>query len=105
MVGDAQGYRFVPASVTIKVGDTVRWTNVSGGPHDVTFWSDSIPANAASVLQAHMPQTTAPLTGPLLSDPNATYTISFAGAPAGTYSYYCTPHLALGMKGKIVVQT
>jgi plastocyanin len=104
MVGDASGYRFVPATVTIKVGDTVRWTNVSGGPHDVTFWSDSIPAGAASGLQARMTQTTAPLTGPLLSAPNATYTISFAGAPAGTYGYYCTPHLALGMKAKIVVE-
>ena len=104
MIGDATGYRFVPATVTIKVGDTVRWTNVSGGPHDVTFWSDSIPAGAASRLQASMMQTTAPLTGPLLAAPNATYTISFAGAPAGTYQYYCTPHLALGMKAKIIVE-
>lgn len=104
MVGDASGYRFVPATVTIKVGDTVRWTNVSGGPHDVTFWSDSMPSGAASRLQASMTQTTAPLTGPLLTAPNATYTISFAGASAGAYGYYCTPHLALGMKGKIVVQ-
>jgi plastocyanin len=104
MVGDATGYRFVPATVTIKVGDTVRWTSVSGGPHDVTFWPDRIPAGAVSRLQASMAQTMAPLTGPLLTAPNATYTISFAGAPAGTYEYYCTPHLALGMTAKIVVE-
>ncbi len=104
MIGGATGYTFVPATVTIKSGDTVRWTNVSGGPHNVTFWSDSIPAGAGSRLQAAMPQQMSPLAGPLLSAPNATYTISFAGAPAGTYAYYCTPHLALGMKGKIVVQ-
>ncbi|MFN2566018.1 MAG: plastocyanin/azurin family copper-binding protein [Gemmatimonadaceae bacterium] len=104
MVGDATGYRFVPATVTIKAGDTVRWTNASGGPHNVTFWSDSIPAGATTRLQASMPQTTSPLTGPLLTTPNATYAISFAGAPAGTYAYYCTPHLALGMKAKVVVE-
>jgi len=104
MVGDATGYRFVPATVTIKAGDTVRWTNVSGGPHDVAFWSDSLPAGAPARLQASMSEQIAPLAGALLTTPNATYTISFAGMPAGTYAYYCTPHLALGMKGRIVVE-
>lgn len=33
----------------------------------------------------------------------ATYTISFANVPPGTYAYYCTPHLALGMKGKLTI--
>jgi plastocyanin len=104
MLADAQGYRFDPASITIKPGDGVRWTVVSGIPHNVTFWSDSIPPLAVPTLRANMPQATAPLTGPLLMNPSQTYTISFAGAPAGTYHYYCTPHLALGMKGTIVVQ-
>ena len=27
-----------------------------------------------------------------------------ANAPAGEYKYYCLPHLALGMKGKLTVQ-
>jgi plastocyanin len=103
MIGDATGYRFVPATVTIKSGDTVRWTNVSGGPHNVTFWSDSLPAGAAAWLNASMPQVMSPLTGPLLMTANATYAISFR-APAGTYEYYCMPHLALGMKAKIVVE-
>ena len=104
MLGDASGYRFSPVSLTIKRGDAVRWTNVSGGPHNVTFWADSIPAGAQAPLAANMPGTTAPLTGPLLLTPNQTYTISFANVPAGTYKYYCTPHLALGMKAIIQVQ-
>jgi plastocyanin len=104
MVGDAKGYRFEPNNLTIKVGDGVKWVNVTGGPHNVTFWSDSIPAGAAAKLGANMPQTTAPLTGPLLVTPNQTYTVSFAGLPPGTYHFYCTPHLALGMIGKITVQ-
>jgi plastocyanin len=104
MVGDAKGYRFEPSTITIKAGDGVKWVNVTGGPHNVTFWSDSVPAGAAAVLGKNMPQTTAPLTGPLLVTPNQDYTVSFAGAPKGTYHFYCTPHLALGMKGTITVQ-
>jgi plastocyanin len=104
MVGDASGYRFVPATVTIKSGDTVRWTNVAGGPHNVTFWSDSIPAGALTPLQTGMPQQMSPLSSQLLTAPNATYAVSFAGAPAGKYAYYCMPHLALGMKATIVVE-
>jgi plastocyanin len=100
MVGDT----YDPPSITIKPGDGIRWTVVSGQPHDVTFWADSIPPQAQAVLVANMPQTAAPLTGELLLNPSQTYTISFAGAPAGTYHYYCTPHLALGMKGVVIVQ-
>lgn len=104
MVGDAKGYRFEPANFSIKVGDGARFTNVSGGPHDVTFWPDSIPSGVAAQLSANMPNTTAPLTGPLLTAPNQTYVVSFAGLKPGVYHYYCTPHLALGMKGVITVQ-
>lgn len=104
MLGDDKGYRFDPVSVTVKVGDAVKWTNVSGGPHNVTFWADSIPAGAAAQLGANMPNTMAPLTGPLLVNPNATYVVSFAGVKPGVYHYYCTPHLALGMKGTVTVQ-
>ena len=104
MLGDATGYRFDPATVTIKKGDAVRWTVVSGPPHNVTFWPDSIPQGASAQLGANMPQTMAPLSGPLESTIGGTYTVSFAGVPAGTYKYYCTPHLAMGMKGQVTVQ-
>ncbi len=104
MIGDAKGYRFEPANFSVKVGDGARFTNVSGGPHDVTFWADSIPAGAAAQLSANMPNTMAPVTGPLLTTPNQTYVVSFAGLKPGVYHYYCTPHLALGMRGVITVQ-
>lgn len=104
MLGDAQGYRFEPATLTIKRGDAVRWTVVSGPPHNVTFWSDSIPNGASTQLQANMPQTIAPLSSPLEPSIGATYTVSFAGVPAGAYRYYCTPHLAVGMKAQLTVQ-
>lgn len=104
MVGDASGYKFDPSNLTIKVGDGVKFTVASGPPHNVTFWPDSIPSGAAGQLSANMPNTTAQLTGPLLMNPNDTYVVSFAGVPAGTYKFYCTPHLALGMHGQITVQ-
>ena len=104
MLGDDKGYRYDPETLTIKSGDAVRWTVVSGIPHNVTFWEDSIPAAGSAQLSANMTATVAPFTGPMLSAVNDTYTMSFAGVPPGTYGYYCTPHLALGMKGKIVVQ-
>lgn len=104
MIGDAQGYRFDPKSITIKVGDGLKFTNVTGGPHNVTFSPDSIPAGAQAQLQANMPNTTAPLTGPLLINANDSYTVSFAGVKPGVYHFYCTPHLALGMRGQVTVQ-
>ena len=104
MLGDASGYRYDPVNLTIKAGDGVRWTMVSGPPHNVSFWADSIPAGAAASLTSAMAQQTGPLTGPLLMQQNETYTMSFAGAPKGTYRYYCTPHLAMGMKATITVQ-
>ena len=104
MVLEGTSYKYVPDELTIKSGDVVRFHNVSGGPHNVSFWADSIPSGAADVLKAGMPDQMAPLEGSLLTEPNAIYTVNFAGAPAGEYKYYCLPHLALGMKGKLKVE-
>jgi plastocyanin len=101
---DGATYKFEPASVTIKAGDVISFVNVSGGPHDIVFYADSIPAGGAAVLDAGMPDKTAPLSGPMVGDPNAAYKVSFANAPAGVYKYYCLPHQAMGMKGEIIVQ-
>lgn len=104
MIGDEKGYRFEPASVTIKAGDGLKFTNVSGGPHNIAFDPSQIPADVQAQLNANMPNTTSPLTGPLLTQPNETYTISFANIKPGTYEGHCVPHLALGMKISITVQ-
>jgi plastocyanin len=95
---------FEPKSITIAPGATVRFTNVSGGPHNITFWQDSIPAGAATALNAGMQNRMDNLSGPFLQAPNETYDVSFANAPKGTYKGYCTPHLPLGMKITIKVQ-
>jgi len=100
---DGKTYHYIPKTLTIKAGDVVNFHNVSGGPHNVAFWGDSIPAGAAAVLQAAMPNQMQPLVGSMLVEPNAVYTINFTGAPAGEYKMYCLPHLAMGMTGAITV--
>lgn len=103
MMLEGSTYKYEPSSLTVKPGDVVVFHNVSGGPHNVEFYPDSIPAGAASALDAGMSDRMGPLQGPLLTEPNATYTVSFAGAPTGTYKFFCLPHVALGMKGEITV--
>lgn len=103
MVLEGTAYMYVPAQLTIKVGDRVNFHNVSGGPHNVQFWADSIPAGAAEPLGAGMPDQMSPLAGPLLVEPNAVYSVTFANVPAGDYKFYCLPHLANKMVAQITV--
>ena len=95
---------FEPTTLTIAPGTTVRFINVSGGPHDIAFYADSIPKGAAEVLKKGMPNQMMDLASPFLQQPNEKYDVSFAGAPAGTYKGYCLPHVALGMKIAITVK-
>jgi len=110
MIGDAKGYRFEPANLTIKVGDGIKFVNVAGSPHNVAF--NTVPDASKAQLDANMPGQTGAgpstklgeLSGPLLVQPNDTYTVSFAGVKPGTYDFNCTPHLAMNMRGQVTVQ-
>ena len=103
--------RYEPATLTIHQGDQVRFVNVSGGPHNVAFDAATIPADVKAVLNRNMANQIDELWGPLLSAPNASYTVSFAGVRPGSYAYFCVPHMydkngnvTTGMKGTIVVR-
>jgi amicyanin len=76
------GYAYGPATLTIKVGDTVTWTNHDQAPHDAVTTAG--PAQFRSPMLA---------TG---------QTWSFTFTTPGTYSYYCSIHP--DMRGQIVVQ-
>jgi plastocyanin len=102
MVLEGSSYKFVPEQLTIKSNDVVRYHNKSGGPHNVTFWTDSIPKGASSAIT--VPEPMAPLSSKLVVSPDEVIEVKFSNAPAGEYKYYCTPHLALGMKAKLTVQ-
>lgn len=104
MVQQGSRYLYEPANFTVRQGDIVEFINVNGFPHNVQFEPGKIPAGAAEVLNRNMPNRLGPLQSPMFTQPNQTYRISFAGAPVGTYEYFCLPHKAMNMKGVITVQ-
>ena len=104
MMGSGNTYRFDPSTITVPAGGTVRFINVEGGPHNVSFYADSIPAGAAEKLNAAMANRMDNLAGPFLINANDHYDVSFAGLPTGTYRGFCTPHQALGMHFVLTVK-
>jgi len=105
MVGDAKGYRFEPANITVKQGDGVKWIMVSGGPHNVAFDPATIPPDVRPQLDANMgTDKMSELSGNMKINPGESITISFGNIKPGQYPYHCTPHLALGMKGVVTVR-
>ena len=104
MIGDATGYKFEPANITIKAGDGIKFTVVNGGPHNVAFDPATIPTDVSAQLDANISEKMGQLSSALKTNAGESVTISFAGIKAGKYPYHCTPHLALGMKGEITVQ-
>jgi plastocyanin len=105
MVGDAKGYRFEPANVSVKQGDGIKFVVVSGGPHNVAFDPATIPADSKSQLDANMgTDKMGELSSAMKMNPGESITVSFGKIKPGQYPYHCTPHLALGMKGVITVQ-
>jgi plastocyanin len=85
-VGPNGNLVFDPASVTIQVGDQVKWTWDSGG-HSTTSGSPGMP-NGTWDSGIH--------------NAGATFTRTFNST--GTFSYYCTPHGGCcGMVGTVMV--
>ena len=105
MVGDAKGYRFEPANITVKSGDGIKFTVVSGGPHNVAFDPATVPADMKAQLDANIgAEKMGELSSAMKMNAGEAITISFANIKAGTYPFNCTPHLAMGMKGVVTVQ-
>ena len=105
MIGDAKGYRFEPANITVKQGDGIKWIMVSGGPHNVAFDPATIPPDVRPQLDANMgTDRMSELSSNMKLNPGESITISFGNIKPGQYPYHCTPHLALGMKGIITVR-
>jgi plastocyanin len=73
-------FSFSPATITVPVGTTVRWTNRDDIPHTVVSDDKSIKSK------------------PLDTDETFTYTFT----KPGTYTYFCSIHPK--MTAKIVVQ-
>jgi plastocyanin len=105
MLGDEKGYRFEPNAITLKAGDGIKFTFVSGGPHNVAFNPADIPADVKGQLDANMgADKMSELSSKMTMQPGESVTISFANIKPGTYPFHCTPHLAMNMKGTVTVQ-
>jgi plastocyanin len=94
MVGGGNGFQFVPDTVNISVGDTVRWTWANSG-HSVT---SGPPCVADS--QYCSPNDTNCASG-ILSNVGTVYQHTFT--QPGAYSYHCAAHCVLGMTGVVNV--
>lgn len=75
-----QNYTYEPLAISVKVGDTVTWTNGDDFAHTTTSDDDVWDS------------------GPL--DPTTTFTYTFT--EAGTFAYHCDIHNF--MNGSVVVQ-
>lgn len=105
MVGDAKGYRFEPATISIKQGDGIKFVVVSGGPHNVAFDPATIPPDVKGQLDANMgTDKMGELSSNMKMNPGESVTVSFGNIKPGQYPFHCVPHLALNMKGVITVK-
>src|SRR5438874_988841 len=73
---------FDPPDITINLGDTVVWTNTVTVQHD----SVAFDGTWQSALL------------------NRGQTFPFTFTKSGTFDYFCTPHLSIGMVGSVTVQ-
>jgi amicyanin len=80
---EIENFDFKPATIKVKIGDTVTWTNKDTAKHDVVDDNDNPDGPK----------------GPLLSKGES---YSFTFKKAGTYNYHCSPHPY--MKGTVIVE-
>ena len=82
-VGAGDGLRYAPAAIRVDPGTTVRWRwTGQGGLHDVAFLNADVSTS-------------------LRGEAGAEFRHTF-DAP-GAYTYECTPHSGVGMRGAVIV--
>jgi plastocyanin len=83
-------YQFLPANLTIQLGDTIQWTPLDSPSEMHTITSTNIPASAATFDQ-------------IWQLPADTF-FQYIPQIGGIYEYECTPHVAMNMIGTITVE-
>lgn len=81
-----QDYAYIPSSVVIKPGDTVKWVNNVENQHTVTSGKDGVADGAWDSKRL-----------------NKGESFSHTFDKAGTYTYFCVPHSVFKMNGTIEV--
>lgn len=85
----ASGVRFSPPDATVKVGEPVNFIWTGFLPHDVVQSAGPDCMKMSGGFNSG------------IKFGSGAFTWSFK--TPGVYYYYCTPHCAIGMKGKITV--
>lgn len=97
---------FEPAVFETTVGATVTWKNTSSRGHTVTAYESGLPEGAEYFASGGFDSREAAVEawydrfGGRI-DSGETYSVTFA--VSGSYEYYCIPHEAADMRGRIVV--
>jgi|GEM_PF-5199717 len=88
------GHYFIPDIVWVKKGGTVTWENTTG-EHSTTAFAPS------NDRPRRIPDGAGGWDSGLVGKAGGTFQHTFE--TPGVYDYYCTPHEALGMVGKVIV--
>ncbi len=80
---DIKDYAYSPETVTVKIGETVTWTNQDSVGHDVVMDDDAAGGPNSELLAK-----------------GESYSYTFTRA--GTYAYHCSPHPY--MKATVIVE-
>jgi plastocyanin len=96
-----KGLHFDPDRVTIKVGQTVTWTNEGVVPHTTTCDPAANPVEKSHPEFIKLPAGAETWNSGFL-DPGKSFSHTFT--VPGEYDYICIPHVLSGMRGQIIVE-
>jgi plastocyanin len=88
---------FQPPVITIEVGDTVKWENVSNSVHHAT----NAPSDAINAADVTNPPGAKPFDSHFIQ-PGESFTHTFT--VPGEYKYVCAAHEMSGMTAEVVVK-
>lgn len=98
---------FDPRTVTVRVGDEVRWKNTGSRNHTVTAYENGIPDDASFFASGGYESEDAArrawnenLGGAIAANDAYSHTFEVPGE----YQYFCVPHEQGGMQGTVVVE-
>lgn len=96
MLTSGSDYLFDPVGLSVAPGETVTWVNESGAHSSTAYTTDNPQSGVRRI-----PEGAEGWNSETLTQQGAEFTHTFE--VEGTYDYYCIPHKALGMVGRIVV--
>lgn len=104
-------FAFEPSEVKVQRGDTLRFVQMTNTPHNVEFRdvpAGSVFAEPGEYSSSDMGSSTRPAPsrmGPFLLTRGEIYEVVIdEHFVEGVFPYVCTPHVPMGMTGKVVVE-